>query len=265
MRFAHATLDIQKLNPDATLQVLAAGLPRCATCSLEVAFTKLGYGPCIHMGHIAPFVDRLKLTMAATDSTNSMAERSKAIHTLYDGFRSSSDFPGCYLLEQLLDAYPDCKVILNKGESAEAWLKSMQDAIFWFLSWKYWLVGYLIPTEYWNYRMQTSFGPIARRDYGLRDDEELFSTRLYHLHNERVKRICQERKIDLLEWQPSDGWEPICKYLGKPVPDEPFPVTNDTTMMKILMWFATIRGLLAWSALFSVPVFGWKAWQRYIG
>jgi len=32
----------------------------------------------------------------------------------------------------------------------------------------------------------------------------------------------------LLEWTPSDGWEPICERLGLPVPNEPFPVTNTT-------------------------------------
>ena len=30
----------------------------------------------------------------------------------------------------------------------------------------------------------------------------------------------------LLEWRASDGWEPICRALGSPVPDEPFPHLN---------------------------------------
>ena len=30
----------------------------------------------------------------------------------------------------------------------------------------------------------------------------------------------------LLEWDISDGWEPLCKFLGKPVPDIPFPHAN---------------------------------------
>lgn len=33
----------------------------------------------------------------------------------------------------------------------------------------------------------------------------------------------------LLEWSVKDGWEPLCKFLGKPVPDEPFPNGNPTT------------------------------------
>lgn len=30
----------------------------------------------------------------------------------------------------------------------------------------------------------------------------------------------------LLEWEVGDGWEPLCKFLGKPVPDVPFPHAN---------------------------------------
>lgn len=33
----------------------------------------------------------------------------------------------------------------------------------------------------------------------------------------------------LLEWDISDGWEPLCKFLGKPVPDVPFPHANAAT------------------------------------
>ena len=33
-------------------------------------------------------------------------------------------------------------------------------------------------------------------------------------------------KENLLEWTVDDGWEPLCKFLDKPVPDEPFPHVN---------------------------------------
>jgi len=33
----------------------------------------------------------------------------------------------------------------------------------------------------------------------------------------------------LLEWSAIDGWAPLCEYLGKGVPDEPFPQGNPTT------------------------------------
>jgi hypothetical protein len=32
----------------------------------------------------------------------------------------------------------------------------------------------------------------------------------------------------LVEWQPGDGWEPLCAALGVAAPDEPFPHHNTT-------------------------------------
>ena len=48
----------------------------------------------------------------------------------------------------------------------------------------------------------------------------------YERHNERVR---QEVPADrLVQWQPADGWGPLCDAADVPVPDEPFPVTNTT-------------------------------------
>jgi hypothetical protein len=30
----------------------------------------------------------------------------------------------------------------------------------------------------------------------------------------------------LVDWQASDGWEPLCRALALPVPDEPLPHRN---------------------------------------
>lgn len=30
----------------------------------------------------------------------------------------------------------------------------------------------------------------------------------------------------LLDWSVEDGWEPLCRFLGKAVPEEPFPHVN---------------------------------------
>jgi hypothetical protein len=46
----------------------------------------------------------------------------------------------------------------------------------------------------------------------------------YEAHNQRVRNSIPPAR--LLEWQPGDGWAPICRALQRPVPDEPFPHTN---------------------------------------
>ena len=47
----------------------------------------------------------------------------------------------------------------------------------------------------------------------------------YERHNADVgAAVAPER---LIEWRPADGWQPLCAALGVPVPEEPFPRTND--------------------------------------
>jgi nitrate reductase NapE component len=43
-------------------------------------------------------------------------------------------------------------------------------------------------------------------------------------HNEHIREIVP--KDNLLEWNLADGWEPLCEFLGKPVPDVPVPYIN---------------------------------------
>jgi hypothetical protein len=38
----------------------------------------------------------------------------------------------------------------------------------------------------------------------------------------------------LLEYKLGSGWEPLCAFLGKPVPDEPFPYLNKSKDLKAM-------------------------------
>ena len=43
---------------------------------------------------------------------------------------------------------------------------------------------------------------------------------------------------DLLIWNVKEGWEPLCKFLGKPIPKEPFPHDNKTGDMEFIDKYA---------------------------
>lgn len=53
-------------------------------------------------------------------------------------------------------------------------------------------------------------------------------TRLYQDHHDRVRTYFADRPDDLLEIDVTrgDGWEKLAPFLGRPVPDEPFPWAN---------------------------------------
>jgi hypothetical protein len=72
-------------------------------------------------------------------------------------------------------------------------------------------------------------------------------------------------KDNLLEFRSEDGWEPLCKFLGKQVPEGPYPHINDAKALVRLhyfLWWSIVVRYLLWNALkIGVPVVG--AWMYY--
>ena len=59
----------------------------------------------------------------------------------------------------------------------------------------------------------------------------------YHAYVEEVKAAVPADR--LLVFQVTDGWGPLCRFLGVPEPPEPFPNLNDREQIK-----QTIRSLI---------------------
>lgn len=59
----------------------------------------------------------------------------------------------------------------------------------------------------------------------------------YEAQIRRVKEIVPEER--LLVWNIKDGWEPLCEFLGKPVPDEPIPVTKFSIQVELNRFLST--------------------------
>jgi len=51
----------------------------------------------------------------------------------------------------------------------------------------------------------------------------------------------------LLAWSPADGWEPLGKFVGAPIPDNPLPRTNDKSFEAMIVG-ACMAVLNAWYA-----------------
>jgi hypothetical protein len=65
---------------------------------------------------------------------------------------------------------------------------------------------------------------VYEREFGGRDDREhLVATFERHV-DEVIATVDPDR---LLVYRVTDGWAPLCSFLGFPVPDEPFPRLND--------------------------------------
>ena len=83
------------------LEVIGVGLGRNATFTLKFALEKLGFGPCFHMAEL--FADvrrRLPLWLDVVDGRPDW-------DAVFDGFRSTTDYPACTYWRELADHFPD--------------------------------------------------------------------------------------------------------------------------------------------------------------
>lgn len=129
------------------------------------------------------------------------------------------DFPGAAVWRQLHAAYPEALVLLSTRRDAATWLKSARDTI----------MGNGPENKLDDDPGLPGFVPMVRDmfqrfDPQWRDDVAAMAA--YHRHNDAVRR--EVPADQLVEWQPGDGWEPLCTALGVDVPDEPFPHVNTT-------------------------------------
>jgi hypothetical protein len=65
-------------------------------------------------------------------------------------------------------------------------------------------------------------------------------------HNEAVKQIVPAER--LLVWEVTEGWEPLCEFLGVDVPDEPLPHANDRATFLGRVIGGAITTLQSWHA-----------------
>ena len=75
-------------------------------------------------------------------------------------------------------------------------------------------------------RGEMAYRLIVQGRFGGRLDDKDHAIGIFNNHIEEVQQtIAPER---LLTYDVAEGWEPLCAFLGVPVPDTPFPRTNTT-------------------------------------
>lgn len=190
------------------LTVIGAGFGRTGTMSLKQALDRLGFGPCYHMSEVFKNPAASGYWEAAADGKQVDWEE------VFAGYRSTVDWPSATFYKQLADAYPEAKVILTVRDP-EAWFRSTQATIF---------------TPRIFEQADSAWGRMVLKVVGDLFDRQMSNkTKLidvYNRHNETVQRVIPAER--LLVYDVSEGWGPLCGFLGAAVPDEPMPTANST-------------------------------------
>lgn len=179
-----------------------------------------------------------------------------------------TDFPAAVFVEELVQAYPDAKVVLTLRDF-DAWYGSMQQTIMkQTYSTLATVMGWIDPELFGegNQMCRTGFDGLFDGDF------EKNGKRAFEGHYNLVRRVVPAD--NLLEWKPQDGWEPLCKFLGRPVPATPFPKANDKEVFRkkssavVRSTFARVaRKIALYSAgcatIGVAATYGFRAWARY--
>jgi hypothetical protein len=193
-------------------KVFCVGFQKTGTTTMEQVLTELGYrvtGP----NHVR--------TKGIAEKLERIAEK---LSHQYDAFQ---DNPWPLVYRQMDALHPGSKFILT-----------VRDEQQWYDSFR-------------NHFEGLNRSPMAELIYGPDTGQpaEVYKARLRR-HNDEVRAYFRDRPGDLLviDISADPRWEPICSFLGEPVPAKPFPHSNhrkyDFLPPKLRDWLkARWRGL----------------------
>ena len=202
------------------LKIVGAGLGRTGTHSLQLALQQLLGGPCYHMLEVIADPDvKVQQWMDAMDGNADW-------DAIMKGYVASVDWPAAAFWRELADANPGAIVLLSTRSGADAWWKSAHDTIFEISQRE------APPDAVITAQMTMAKTMLARR-FTPGWTDEAAAMRAYEEHNAAVRASVPASR--LVDWQPGDGWEPICAALGVAVPDTPFPHVNTTDEFRAML------------------------------
>jgi hypothetical protein len=206
------------------LKVIGVGYPRTGTASFKAALEQLGIGRCYHMSELLARPGDCQRWVDACDG--------KAVDwdEIFKDYAATADAPGCHFYEALAEEYPTAKFVLTVRD-ANRWFDSTQATI---LSPGV-VQRFASAAREFNVMMhKLDWHP---QDASTHDREKMIAR--IAAHNEAVKRSIPSTR--LLIYELAQGWQPLCEFLGLPIPDAPFPHINSTEDFRQMM--ASMEGL----------------------
>lgn len=188
------------------MKLIGAGFGRTGTDSMRDALEMIGYGPCHHMKVIVEDeVQRRNWCKAII--TNDFDW-----DVLLGGFEACVDWPTAQYWPQLIQAFPDAKVLLTVRDSGSWWMSFEQTILASILDTTG--QGQVTPGNLLTGPVVFGGQPMVR-DHCIR------------VYEDNIARVKAEVPADRLHvHQLGAGWHDLCAFLEVPVPDSRFPKGN---------------------------------------
>lgn len=205
------------------LKIIGVGFGRTGTESLYTALGQLGF-PCYHMYEVLTN----KANKTHLDFWLKVSRSEPGVQhdwdQVFSRYTAAVDNPACVVWRELMAAYPDAKVILSlHPRGAAAWFESTMETIYFTENqWQFKVLQAATP-------FGRKFGEMCHRLIWQRGHQGTMADReraiaYYEQHIEKIKTEVPADK--LLVFTADQGWEPLCRFIGVPVPAAPYPNVN---------------------------------------
>ncbi|KAI6091377.1 hypothetical protein F4821DRAFT_281255 [Hypoxylon rubiginosum] len=221
----------ETLKSGSGLLVVHAALCRMGTMSFAEAYRALGYR--VHHGVDNPTKDPWVRIEEAAEATWPFIPGAKLREPFtrsdWDDLWGShydiiTDLASPFAL-QLIEAYPEAKVVIVQRDF-DSWWPSFEDELIHptfslfsevvlFVAW------YVMGVRAGQAMRKVHFGFFNARN---RKEIEEHARDAYDRYYERLRAVVPPEKR--LEFKLEDGWKPLCEFLGKDIPQIPFPHLN---------------------------------------
>jgi hypothetical protein len=192
------------------LKVIGAGMGRTGTLALKIALERLGFGPCYHGSDLVSNPGHWSFWQRVIDG------EVDDFDSIFANYAAVTDAPGWYFFRQLANRYVDAKVILTVRD-VNAWFESTQATVLSDAT------GTLLASA--PKALFSIVHTMFLRSAGSKMHDRAHMIAWFERHNDEVRQTIDAER--LLTFQVTQGWEPLCRFLGVSVPSEPFPRAND--------------------------------------
>ncbi|RMZ71927.1 hypothetical protein GMOD_00009286 [Pyrenophora seminiperda CCB06] len=265
------------------MRLLVLGMCRTGTSSLAIALRKLGYTP--HQmrdllsspSDLALWQEAINLTLLATPSGPSPRKqppfKKPEFDKLLADYDVAMDLPSCIFAKELLEVYPEAKVILTKRAYGD-WEKSMRESIWCLDTWRLFAL-----CRWFNL---TQLAPLIRLVHSLFlvHNGNTYSgpkaQAAFEKHYDTVRSLVPANRLLELDTDGEIGWETLCGFLGEEVPpgEGKFPRVDEEKGMRRgleqawwgMVWYfallvvlpggVVVVGLVAW--VWAEELWGWR-------
>lgn len=204
------------------LDIIGPGFGRTGTSSLKVALEHLGFGPTHHM-----FEVRDNPAQVAKWQAVARGEQ-PGWDSVFAGYRSQMDWPGARYWRELAANYPDARIVLTVRDAAE-WYDSVAATILKLMAAR----GH-IDDAHLAAVVEIANDIVVVGEFDGRLTDRDYAIARFNAHNAEVQAAFGPER--LLTFNVSEGWQPLCQFLGCEVPAISFPRLNSSRQFTEQEW-----------------------------